>query len=87
MLKIQIPKTIKDEAESILSSIGIEPSQAINMFYRQIVIQHKLPFDLVGVVNNTPNQITENVMDDVEKGVNIVEFDTIDDAFEDLGIK
>jgi DNA-damage-inducible protein J len=35
----------KQDAEEILAEIGINPSTAINMFYRQIVLRRGLPFD------------------------------------------
>ena len=30
---------LKEKAEAVLASIGITPSEAIRMFYRQIVIE------------------------------------------------
>ena len=37
---------LKEQAESILSSLGIPTSNAITMFYKQIVLQRGLPFDV-----------------------------------------
>ena len=35
---------LKEQAEKILSNLGIPASTAINMFYRQIVLWNGLPF-------------------------------------------
>ena len=36
----------KEQAESILSTLGIPASNAINMFYKQIILQRGLPFEV-----------------------------------------
>ena len=40
-----IEPDVKEKAESILSTLGIPASSAINMFYKQIILQRGLPFD------------------------------------------
>ena len=42
----RIDTKLKDNAESILSQLGISPSSAIQMFYSQIVLKKGIPFDL-----------------------------------------
>lgn len=39
------PET-KEQAEAILSKLGIPSSVAINMFYNQIILNNGLPFDV-----------------------------------------
>ncbi len=45
-LYARIEPNVKIEAESILSSLGVPVSNAINMFYKQIILQRGLPFDV-----------------------------------------
>ena len=45
-LYARIEPDVKEEAESILSALGIPASNAINMFYKQIILQRGLPFDV-----------------------------------------
>ena len=45
-LYARIEPDIKEQAESILSALGIPASNAITMFYRQIILQRGLPFDV-----------------------------------------
>ena len=45
-LYARIEPDIKEQAESILSALGIPVSNAINMFYKQIILQRGIPFDV-----------------------------------------
>jgi len=52
---------LKSEAESILNSIGITPSEAIRMLYKQIVNRHEFPLEL-----RTPNKTTQSAFTEVD---------------------
>ena len=43
-LYARIEPDVKEQAESILSVLGIPASSAINMFYKQIILNRGLPF-------------------------------------------
>ena len=45
-LYARIEPDLKEQAETILSALGIPASNAITMFYRQIVLQKGLPFEV-----------------------------------------
>lgn len=45
-LYVRIEPELKEQAEDILNSLGISVSNAINMFYKQIVLQRGIPFEL-----------------------------------------
>lgn len=45
-LYARIEPDVKEQAESILSALGIPASNAINMFYKQIILNRGLPFDV-----------------------------------------
>ncbi|MCM1387994.1 MAG: type II toxin-antitoxin system RelB/DinJ family antitoxin [Bacillus sp. (in: Bacteria)] len=45
-LYARIEPAVKEQAESILSALGIPASNAINMFYKQIIFQKGLPFEV-----------------------------------------
>lgn len=44
-LYVRIEPDLKEQAERILNEIGLPPSSAITMFYKQVVMQQGLPFD------------------------------------------
>lgn len=45
-LYARIEPEVKEQAERILASLGIPASNAINMFYKQIILQNGLPFEV-----------------------------------------
>ena len=70
-LYARIEPDVKEQAEQILATLGIPASNAINMFYKQIILQRGLPFEvklpgshLVDVSKLTPEQLEA----ELEKG-------------------
>ena len=57
-LYARIEPKLKTEAESILCGLGVPVSNAINMFYRQIVIHRGLPFAVQFPTNSLLNAAT-----------------------------
>lgn len=45
-LYARIEPDVKEQAESILSTLGIPASNAITMFYKQIILNRGLPFEV-----------------------------------------
>ena len=45
-LYARIEPEVKEQAESILTALGIPVSNAINMFYKQIILQRGIPFEI-----------------------------------------
>ncbi len=45
-LYARIEPDVKEQAELILATLGISASNAINMFYKQIILQKGIPFDV-----------------------------------------
>lgn len=45
-LYVRIEPDVKEQAESILSALGISASNAINMFYKQIILHRGIPFEV-----------------------------------------
>ena len=74
-LYVRIEPELKEQAESILSALGIPASGAINMFYKQIILQRGLPFDLKLPADTVPdfNRLTEQQVDEaLQKGIDDV---------------
>ena len=70
-LYARIEPEVKEQAEGILSALGIPASNAINMFYKQIILQRGLPFD-VKILSSKPidmSSLSEEQMNlELEKG-------------------
>lgn len=45
-LYARIEPETKEQAEAILASLGVPVSNAINMFYKQIILHRGLPFEV-----------------------------------------
>lgn len=70
-LYARIEPDVKEQAESILSTLGIPASNAINMFYKQIILNRGLPFEVkiptskpLNVANLSVNELNA----ELEKG-------------------
>jgi addiction module RelB/DinJ family antitoxin len=46
MIRARTTPNLKKEAEGILQKLGLNPSDAINLFYTQIVINKGIPFNI-----------------------------------------
>ena len=76
-LYARIEPNVKNEAEAILSQLGIPASNAINMFYKQIILHGGLPFEVklpahpIDAGNMTQAEFNAEIrkgFDDVENG-------------------
>ena len=70
------PRT-KKKAEDILKRLGISPTEAIRLYYRQICLRDGIPFPIL-----IPNDLTKSTLDKSEKGEGVQHFDSLDDMFE-----
>ena len=70
-LYARIEPEVKEQAEGILSALGIPASNAINMFYKQIILHRGLPFE-VKIPSARPldmsNLSEEQINEELEKG-------------------
>ena len=57
-LYARIEPDVKKQAEDILSTLGIPASNAINMFYKQIILHRGLPFE-VKIPSTRPVNLAE----------------------------
>ncbi|MFU9945573.1 type II toxin-antitoxin system RelB/DinJ family antitoxin [Fannyhessea vaginae] len=89
-LYTRIDPKLKEQAEYILNSLGLPPSSAITMFYKQVVLQQGLPFD-VKLGYNKPLDISSMSKDtlnaELEKGYQSILSGNVkpaDEVFESL---
>lgn len=64
MIRARTDADLKQKVEKIFSKIGLTPSQAVNLFYSQVVLQKGLPFEV-----KIPNKTTLKAMAETEKGL------------------
>ncbi len=70
------PRT-KKKAEGVLRKLGMSPTEAIRLFYRQICLRGGLPFRVL-----IPNDLTKATLNKSSKGQEVESFDSLDEMFE-----
>ena len=73
---------VKMGAEIILRRIGLNMSDAINMFLNQIILQRGLPFEA-----RIPSDTTIQAMEDAINDKGLTTYESVYEMFEDLGIE
>ncbi len=63
-VNIRIDESIKNNAESVFSNLGITPTAAITLFYVQVARTNSIPFELKAEI---PNSKTIKAIKQVEK--------------------
>jgi DNA-damage-inducible protein J len=82
-ISARIDPKLKENAERIFNNLGLTTAQAITLFYRQVELQHGLPFS---VKFPNPNTETINALKDAKNRRNLETFNDPDSLFEDLDI-
>ena len=77
----RMTKETKKNAENVFKELGISSSEAINLFYKQVILNQGLPFDV-----KIPNSDTLKAIMDVEKNNNLTRCENAEDMFKSLGI-
>lgn len=80
-IRARIEPDVKRSAESILSSLGMSPTEAITLLYRQIILTRGLPFEI-----KLPNEETLRTFEATDRGEDLTVCRDADDMFERLGI-
>lgn len=80
-ISVRTDPDIKKKADKIFKKLGISASDAINMFYNQVIIANGIPFDL-----KLPNDETLQSLIDIERGRNLIKCKNAKDMFDKLGI-
>ena len=81
MVRARLEPDLKDHAETVFHRLGLNATQAITMFYKQVELRDGLPFDVV-----VPSRTTKRTMDATDAGRNLVVCDNVDDMFDKLGL-
>lgn len=81
MIRARIESNLKEDVEKIFVKLGLSTTEAITLFYNQVRMHSGLPFRIF-----IPNEETLEAMKDAKEGKKIVKFDSMEEAFEYLGI-
>jgi DNA-damage-inducible protein J len=63
----------KHASERVLNKIGMTPTDAVRLLYRQIALRREFPLEL-----RVPNKLTASTLDKSDRGEEIETFDSLD---------
>lgn len=81
IVSIQIEPKLRIDAESVFRELGISVTEAITLFYEQVILNRQLPFH-----SSTPNQTTLETFRKTDAGEEIVSFNNTQELFDWLEI-
>ena len=70
------PQT-KEKAEEILRNLGLTPTEAIRIFYKQISLRGGLPFSVA-----IPNKLTVSTLEKSRRGEDVQDFESLEAMFD-----
>ena len=79
MIRARIEPDVKEHAEAIFRKLGLNATDAITLFYRQVGLCNGLPFDV-----RIPNEETLKAFEDTDKGIGLTHYDSMEEMFDDL---
>ena len=80
-LTVRTEKELKDKVGRILHELGLNHSTAINLFYRTVLDNKGIPFDL-----KITNPDTLKALEDSRNNHDLTRHETPEGLFDDLGI-
>ncbi len=69
MIRARMEPEIKHDAEAVFKALGLSPTEAITLFYRQVFLHNGLPFEV-----KIPNAETREAMRRAIEGENLTEW-------------
>jgi DNA-damage-inducible protein J len=81
VISARIDPELKRQAEQVFQELGLTTTQAITLFYKQVELQHGLPFGV-----HIPNKITRRALQEAQARQKLEQFNTLQDLYEDLEI-
>jgi DNA-damage-inducible protein J len=80
-ISARIDPELKNNVDQVFKDLGLTTAQAITLFYKQVELQHGLPFSV-----KIPTETTKKALEDARLRRNLETFNSADDLFNDLGI-
>jgi len=81
MVRARLEPDLKDHAEAVFHNLGLNATQAITMFYKQVELRKGLPFDVA-----IPTTTTQRTFKATDEERELVICKDADDMFDKLGI-
>ena len=79
-IQASVDLDLKREAEEVFAELGLSATEAITLFYRQVILHQGLPFDA-----KVPNADTAKALREAKSGVGLTEYAGINSLKAELG--
>jgi DNA-damage-inducible protein J len=76
VIHARIDPATKAATEKILETIGLTPTEAIRLLYRQIALRGEFPLEL-----RAPNAATAQVLAKIDRGEDVEGFDSAEELY------
>ncbi len=70
----RIDRETKEASEAVLREIGMTPTEAVRLFYRQIAMRREFPLEL-----KVPNKLTAETLDKSDRNEEVEYFETVEE--------
>jgi DNA-damage-inducible protein J len=81
VIRARVEPDVKEHAEAIFRKLGLNATDAITLFYKQVGLCNGLPFDI-----RIPNEETLKAFEDTRNGIGLTHYDNAQEMYDDLGI-
>jgi len=75
-VEARMDSDLKQAAEAIFSQLGVSPSEAIRIFYKQVALCQGFPFDM-----RIPNAETIAALQELNHPEGLIRHDSVDEMF------
>ncbi|MBT6219259.1 MAG: type II toxin-antitoxin system RelB/DinJ family antitoxin [Rhodospirillaceae bacterium] len=79
MIRARVEPDLKQDAEAVFSTLGMSPTEAITLFYKQVALQHGLPFEV-----RVPNAETLEAMRQAKEKDGLIKYNSVDELMSDI---
>jgi DNA-damage-inducible protein J len=79
MIRARVEPRLKHDAEAVFKKVGMTPTEAITLFYKQVKLHRGLPFPV-----RVPNKETIRAIREVRAGKNLVTYKSVEDFKKDM---
>jgi DNA-damage-inducible protein J len=78
-VRARLEPDLKEDVEALLHRLGLNATEAINLFYNQIRLRRGLPFQV-----EMPNDLTRRTFEATDQGRDLHVYADLDEMFEAL---
>jgi DNA-damage-inducible protein J len=78
-IRARVDAKLKAQAEGVLKKLGLNASEAIRLFYKQVALRKGLPFEV-----RIPNAETRRALREANAGKDLTAYENADAMFDDI---